>query len=88
MAKRKCKQRDEKAENLAKALAGIQDGTYANMHQAAQATGASVATISRRLRGGKTRREANAHRQNLSVAEEAALVTWIERLSSTGHPVR
>jgi hypothetical protein len=77
----------EKEANLAKALIGLADETYANVRQASRETGASRKTITRRFNGGKSRREAQAHRQSLSPHEEHALVKWIERLSCTGLPV-
>jgi Tc5 transposase DNA-binding domain len=76
-----------KEQNLAKALAGLVDGTYANIHQAAVATGTSRRTLTRRYMGGQTRHEANINHQALSPNEEYALTKWVERLSCTGHPV-
>ena len=76
------------APNLAEALAGLEDGTYANANQASKATGTPVQTIYHRLNGGKSRRSANIHLQALTPAEELALVSYIQRVSAVGHPVR
>ena len=48
-------------QKLANAIAGLAKGTYENPNQAAKATGASSATIGRRMRAGKTQRQ----KQNL-----------------------
>ena len=85
------KERTPKAvrdQNLAKALAGLADGTYPNVYQASLATRTPMKTLYRRAQGGQTRREVNIHRQALSPDEERALVSWVEHLSCTGHPVR
>jgi len=76
-----------KEQNLAKALAGLADETYDNVHQASVATGISRRTLTRRYNGGLTRRESNINRQALSPDEEYALTKWVEHLSCTGHPV-
>jgi len=39
------------------------------------------------LNGGLSKREAQQSRQQLSPDEEHALAKWVQRLSSTGHPV-
>jgi hypothetical protein len=65
------------AENLAKALAGLEDGTYKNPNQASKATGTPVNMIYDRLRGRKSRREVNAKNQALTPAEEMSLVQWV-----------
>src|SRR5271167_2759094 len=77
----------QRNQNLVNALAGLADGTYENPNQAAKATGASPATIARRLRGGKTRREANVKNQALTPAEESALILFIKRATALGHPI-
>jgi hypothetical protein len=78
----------EHTQKLANALAGLADGTYGNPNQAAKATGASPATIARRIHGGKTRREANIKNQALTPAEESALVSFIKRATALDHPIR
>ena len=67
----------QRAENLAKALAGLDDKTYRNPNEAAKATGAEVSTIYRRLRGQKSRRDANVDSQALTPTEEYSLVQWL-----------
>jgi len=69
------------------ALAGLNDGTFVHVRQAARATGTTRSTIYRHLNGGLSKREAQCHRQQLSPDEERALANWVQRLSSTGHPV-
>jgi hypothetical protein len=73
---------------VAAALAGLEDGTYANPYQAYKATGAPVQTLYHRLKGGKSRREANIESQALTPAEESALVNYAQRASAVGHPIR
>jgi len=62
------------AENLAKALAGLEDKIYRNPNEATKATGAEVSTIYRRLRGQKSHRDANIDSQALAPTEEYSLV--------------
>src|SRR5204863_7890860 len=59
---------------------------YDNPSKAARETGASKATLLRRLKGGRTRAEAREEQQMLSQAQEKALVSWITNLTATGHP--
>jgi len=87
MTRTKTTPKAEKEQNLAKALAGLADGTYSNVHQASLAMGAPRRTLTRRYNGGRTRREAQVKRQALSSEEEHVLVKWVERLSCTGNPV-
>ena len=88
MTKSKGCLKPQNAENLAKALAGLADGTYENPNQASKATGTPVQTIYDRLHRKKTCRQVNASNQVLTPAEEMALVQWVQHLSATGHPVR
>jgi len=59
MTKAKKPGRAQNAENVAKAIAGINDRTYENPNQAANATGAPHGTLFRHLHRGKTRHEVN-----------------------------
>jgi len=88
MTKPKKPESSQRTQKLANALAGLADGTYENPNQAAKATGASSATIARRMRGGKSRREANVKNQALTPAEESALISFIKRATALGHPIR
>ena len=54
MTKAKKLGRTQNAQNLANAIAGLADGTYANANQAVEATGAPHATLFRHLHEGKT----------------------------------
>jgi hypothetical protein len=45
-------------EKLAKAIAGLEDGTYKTPYEEAKGTGASSRTLNRRLKGGLTRQQA------------------------------
>ena len=63
-----------KDQNLAKALAGLKDGTYARIRQASKSTGTSRSALVRHLNGGLTCCEANQHCQQLSPDKEHALV--------------
>ena len=78
----------ESAARSTKAVIGVIDGTYTNPSEASTATGTPKTTVYRRAKGGRTRPEAHAYRQALSPDEENALVSWIERLVATGHPVK
>ena len=87
MTKAKKPGRAQNAENVAKAIAGINDGTYENPNQAANATGAPRGTLFRHLHRGKTRHEVNIPNQALTPAEESALVSFIKRASALRHPI-
>ena len=56
-------------------------------YRAAKNTGASMATVYRRLKGGKSRAEAREAQQLLHNFEEKALTTWITMMAATGNPV-
>ena len=73
--------------NLDKALAGLNDGIFLHIRQAARATETIRSTIQRHLNGSRSKREAQHSRQQLSPDEEHTLAKWVQRLSSTGHPV-
>ena len=70
------------------ALAGIRDGTYMTAHQAAQALGVSKSSLTRRLKGGLSRRVAKEKQQLLTKEEEEALANWISTSTTTGNPVQ
>ena len=70
------------------AVLGIVDRTYKNRNEASTATNTPKSTVYRHTKGGHTRQEAHAYRQALSPDEENVLVSWIERLAATGHPVK
>jgi hypothetical protein len=70
------------------ALAGLQDGTYKSIDQAVAALGVSKTTLHRRVKGGKSRSEAQEWRQNLTRQEEKALARWISMSAATGNLVR
>ena len=74
-------------ENIAKALAGLRDGTYTTPYKASKATGAPIRTLYRRVNGTKSINESRIPQQLLSPSEERALVGWILRAAATGHPV-
>ena len=88
MTKPKTPRSSQDNQKLMNTLAGLADGTYENPNQAAKATGASPATISCRLRGGLTRREANIKNQALTPSEESALISFIKRATALGHLIR
>jgi len=48
------------------ALAGLQDSTYTSIDQAVRALGVSKTTLHRRVKGGKSRIEAQEWRQALT----------------------
>ena len=86
-----CKRNQGEAESTARstnAVLGIVDGTYKNPNKASTATNAPKSTVYYYAKGDCTRQEAYAYRQALSLDEENVLVSWIERLAATGHPVK
>ena len=81
-------QHTQKLANALAGLAGLADGTYENPNQAGKATGASPATIARRMRDGKMRHEVNVKNQALTPAEKYALISFVKRATALGHPIR
>jgi len=69
------------------AIEGIETGTYMSIDHAAKALGVSRTTLRRRLKGGKTRKQARESMQLLSAQEEKALVDWIANAAASGNPV-
>jgi hypothetical protein len=88
MARRKNGKAAERERQVQIALAGLQDGTYTSIDQAVTALGVSKTTLHRRVKGGKSRSEAQEWRQNLTKQEEKALARWISTSAATGNPVR
>ena len=69
------------------AVEGVQNGTYRSIDHAVKALGVSRTTLRRRLKGGKTRKEAREPTQLLTVQEEKALADWITNATASGNPV-
>ena len=88
MTRRKNGKVTERERQVQIALAGLRDGTYMSINQAVAVLGVSKATLHRRMKGGKSRSEAQETRQSLTRQEEKALVNWISISSATGNPVR
>lgn len=74
-------------ETIARAIAGLKDGTYKTSYEASKATGTPIRTLYRRVNGRKSIQESRASQQLLSPNEEQALVSWVLRAASTGHPI-
>jgi len=77
-----------KNERVEAALKDYRDGVYNSINAAAKAHGVNEATVRGRVKGGKTRAEANEAKQLLSRGEERALVQWILDVSKAGYPPR
>ena len=88
MTRRKNGKMSEREQQVQIALAGLRDGTYMSVDQAVTALGVSKITLHRRMKGGKSRSEAQEWRQALTRQEEKALANWIGMSSATGNPVR
>jgi Tc5 transposase DNA-binding domain len=87
MARKRSEKEAANAELVAKAIAGLNDGTYKTVNQASLATGAPRTTVYRHLNGGLSRVEAHAHQQALLPNEERILESCILRLSTKGHHI-
>jgi Tc5 transposase DNA-binding domain len=66
---------------------GVQDSTYISINRAVKALGVARTTLRRRLKGGKTRKEAREATQLLTAQEEKALADWITNATMSGNPV-
>ena len=75
------------ADNTSIAVAGIEDGTYANVKEAAAALGVPQSTLNRRLNGGLSRLEAGKKRMKLTPQEERELVQWIAQREAASNKV-
>src|SRR5437667_7537597 len=73
-----------KNELYERGVAGVQSGQYSCSYSAVKSLGISRRTLDRRLKGTQPRTSAHAEQQNLSEAEESALVKWITTLTMTG----
>ena len=73
---------------IQEALDGLRKGQYSSVRAAAKAHDVSHATLNRRTNGGKSIAESREGQQNLSIAEEKALLRWITQMTAAGHPVR
>src|SRR5947207_3739510 len=62
-------------------VAGVQSGQYSSSYSAAKSLGISRRTLDQQLKGTQPRTSAHAEQQNLSEAEESALVKWITTLT-------
>ena len=73
---------------IQEALDALRKGQYSSVRAAATAYGLSHTTLNRRTNGGKSIAESREGQQNLSIAEEKALLRWITQMTAAGHPVR
>ena len=78
----------ENEKKIQQAVAELSKGQYSSVRAAAKAYNISHATLARRVQGGRSIAEAHEEEQNLTKAEEKALVQWITHMTATGHPVR
>jgi hypothetical protein len=77
----------ERGTQMEIALEGLRDGTYMSIDHAVKALGVSRTTLRRRVKGGKTRKEAREPAQLLTQQEEKALADWITSATAAGHPI-
>lgn len=69
-------------------IAGLRNGTYKNVLEAAQALGVSQVTLRRRYLGkSQPRSTAHAQERLLSQGQEDVLCDWVKYLGATGHGV-
>jgi hypothetical protein len=87
MVRRKKGEVVEREKQMQIALAGLRDGTYRNIDHAVAALGVSRTTLHRRVKGGKSRKEAQEWRQVLTKQEEKAPARWISISAATGNHV-
>ena len=75
-------------EKIQQAIDEFLKGQYPSIRAAAKAYNLNHVTLANRLKGGRSIAEAHEQDQNLTKAEEKALVAWITHMTATGHPVR
>src|SRR5579862_6573636 len=84
---RKSGKRGEKEELYVRGVAGVRQGKYKSVAEASRQLGVSRTTLTRHLKGGKTRAQARERQQLLTAQEERALVDWISHAAGVGNPV-
>jgi hypothetical protein len=78
---------NEKEERICRALdESAAEGT--GLRELALKYGVPRSTLSDRLRGGQSMRQAKAGKQSLNPYQEQALVKWVAQMESTGFPPR
>src|SRR5271170_3244673 len=82
------KKAEETEKAIQRAIAGFKEGLYQSVNHAANECGVSQSTLSRRLKGGKSRREGQENNQLLTPQEEKALAFWISTATAAGHPIQ
>src|SRR5436190_13113194 len=82
--KKECTEADTKMEI---AVMGVQDGTYLSIDEAVKLLKVPRTTLCRRMKGGKSRKEAREKTQLLTCQEEKALADWISKATVAGNPV-
>ena len=87
MRERSKKARDNNKQVEA-ALKDYQKKKFKSVNAAARAHGVAESTLRARVKGRKSRAEANETKQLLSQAEERALIQWILEVSKAGYPPR
>lgn len=79
---------EEVEKAIQRAIEGFKKGLYQSVNHAAKECGVSRTTLSRRLKGGKSRSEGQENNQLLTPQEENALASWISTATSAGHPIQ
>jgi hypothetical protein len=87
MGHKRSREATEREAKTALALEGVWNSTYADAKHAADSLGVSASTLSKRLKGRKSKSEACETQQHLSRQEEKALVDWISQATAAGNPV-
>jgi hypothetical protein len=87
MGHKRSREATEREAKTALALEGVWNSTYADAKHAADSLGVSASTLSKRLKGRKSKSEARETQQHLSRQEEKALVDWISQATAAGNPV-
>jgi stalled ribosome alternative rescue factor ArfA len=85
-----CQHKKEYAERETQvniALKGIRDGTYMSIDHTVKVLGVARTTLQRRMKGGKTRKEAREATQLLTAQDEKVTVDWISTATASGNPV-
>jgi len=87
MVRRHKKECAERELQMNIAIDGIRDGTYMSIDHAVTSLGVARTTLRRRMKGGKTRKEARESMQLLTHQKEKALADWITSATASGHPI-
>jgi Tc5 transposase DNA-binding domain/helix-turn-helix, Psq domain len=87
MTRRRSHKVAEQEATIQRAIAALSRGDFSNINQAAKHFNLNYVTLKNRVNGEKSIAESREPSQLLTIAEEHALVHWIQRLATSSYHV-